>query len=394
MRQHNDDKVTLDEIYTAYLDFRKKKKNKRGTKSFEPMVLDELSDICNEINERRYVTGPSECFIIKYPVIREVFCALPRDRVVQHFIYNELNPVIEKLIIKDTASCRKNKGTDYAIKRVQRFVRRETNNYTDIENTYFCKMDISGFFMSIDRKRLLEKVLWVVDNKYQGKHKETLHYLLPIVILSDVTKGAIRLTSIKDWDLLPPNKTLFGNDRGLPIGNITSQLFANYYLNDIDHFIKSRYKSFERYVDDMIIVGKNKSKLIETKLIVNEKLKEYNMRLNLNKSIVSDVKYGINFLGIKIYPHYSILGKKRVNRLWYTTSLLRSIKKAYTSCASRKGMFIRYHGRRVARRWYNSLPSKWRKKLKMDSNAQFHLYDKKIKPNKNILRNVFIYNIS
>lgn len=386
-----DGAVTLSDLYTAYLDCRRRKKNKAGAKAFDAYAIHILCNLRDEINHRKYRLKNSQCFIVKYPVPREVFCAAFRDRVVQHFVYNELNPVIEKMLIRDTASCRLGKGTDYAIKRAQTFLRRETDDYKRIDGVYFGKFDLSGFFMGIDRHILLDKILWIVDNKYYGYYKSVLHYLLPIIILSDVTVGAVRISSHKDWDLLPPRKTLFGNDHGLPIGNITSQLFANFYLNDIDHLIKSRHKSYVRYVDDMIVIDRDKGRIEETRRIVSEKLKEINMKLNPRKSIISEVRYGFDFLGIRIKPYYSVLGKKRIGRLWYTTSLLKTVEDAYRSCASRRGMIRRYHGKRLSERWYRSLPAEWREHLKMDSSARFHLVGEKALPDKNQLRNICLY---
>lgn len=386
-----DHAVSLDDLYYAYEDCRKRKKRKRGAKAFDPYLFHNLCNIRDEINQRRYKLRPSQCFVVKYPVPREVFCAAFRDRVVQHFIYRELNPCIERLIINDTASCRVGKGTDYAISRVERFVRRETNDYKDIDDVSYGKLDISGFFMSIDRQILLDKVLWVVDNVYRGRFWSVLHYLLPIVILSDVTINAKAISPLKDWDLIPPNKTLFGNSRGLPIGNITSQLFANFYLNDIDHFIKSRHKSYERYVDDKVIVDRNADKISETIRMVSVKLAEIGMRLNDRKSRVDKVRYGIDFLGVKIRPFYSVLGKKRINRLWYTSRFFRTVEDAYRSCASRKGMLRRYHGKRIAERWYMRLPESFRENLKMDTDATFHLIGDKALPNKNQKRSIRLY---
>lgn len=386
-----DDVVTLQDLYTAYEDCRHRNKRKKGAKAFDPYALHILSCLRDEINGRRYKLKSSQCFVIKYPVPREVFCASFRDRVVQHFVFNELNPVIEKMLIRDTASCRIGKGTDYAIRRAGTFLRRETKDYKHIEGVYFGKFDLSGFFMGIDRKILLSKVLWVVDNKYHGKYKATLHYLLPIIILSDVTINATRLSPIEDWKLLPPHKTLFGNDHGLPIGNITSQLFANFYLNDVDHLIKSRHKSYIRYVDDMIVVDRSKERIEETRRLVSVKLAEVNMRLNERKSVITKAEYGVDFLGIRIKPFYSVLTGRRISRLWYTSRRFRNIEHAYISCASRKGMFNRYHGKRVSERWYNSLPEYYREHLKMDTNARFHLVGKQALPDKKILRNICLY---
>ena len=383
--------VTLQDLYTAYEDCRHRKKNKKGAKAFDPYTFHILSCLCDEINGRRYRLKPSQCFVIKYPVPREVFCAAFRDRVVQHFVYNELNPVLERMLIRDTASCRIGKGTDYAIRRAQTFVRRETDNYKQIDNVYYAKLDISGFFMSIDRQLLLKKVLWVVDNKYYGRYKAVLHYLLPIIILSDVTKDAVRLSPLSDWDLLPPHKTLFGNDHGLPIGNITSQLFANFYLNDMDHLVKSRHKSFVRYVDDMVIVDTDRNKLIETRQLIMDELSKVNMRLNIRKSIIKNIRYGVQFLGIAIKPYYSVLSGKRIGRLWYTSRNFKDANNAYTSCSSRRGMFERYHGRHLSMRWYESLPDEVKGYLKMDSDAKFYLVGKQALPDKHILQSICLY---
>lgn len=391
MCERQDGMVSLDDLYRAYEDCRKRKKEKRGAVSFEPYAVHSLCRIRDEINSRKYQLKKSQCFVIKYPVPREVFCAAFRDRIVQHFVYNELNPVIEKLIIRDTASCRVGKGTDYAIHRCQTFVRRETENYTSIDGVYFGKFDLSGFFMSIDRQKLLEKVLWVVDNRYKGKFKDVLHYLLPIIILSDVTVGADLLCPASEWDILPARKTLFGNSKGLPIGNITSQLFANFYLNDVDHLMKSRHRSYIRYVDDIVVIDRDKKKLEETRRMLAVALKREGLKLNERKSIISPIRWGVTFLGVKVRPFYSVLSRRRINRLWHTSRTFDSPLLAYRSCGSRKGMFERYHGRHLAERWYRSLDPSIREYLKMDSRAVFRMVGIKALSRNDKLRNIRIY---
>ncbi len=381
------EQVSLEDLFVAFIDCRRRKKGKKGAKSFTPYAFHTLSCLRDEMNERRYQLKRSQCFVVKYPVPREVFCAAFRDRIVQHFVYNELNPVIERLLIENTASCRKGKGTDFAIQRCARFVRRETGNYTDIEGVSYGKFDLTGFFMSIDREKLLRDILFVVDNIYTGKYKDVLRYLLPIIILTDVTIGAQRLSPISDWDMIPPNKTLFGNTRGLPIGNITSQLFANFYLNGLDHILQHRHRSYVRYVDDIVIIDRDRKKIEESKRIAINYLSTMGMRLNVRKSIIGQVRYGVEFLGVKVYPYYSVLGRRRIGRLWYTSRKFDSADKAFLSCASRKGMLNRYHGKRISERWYQSLPDEWKGKMKMDSDAHFHLLGK-IKVDKDKLRDI------
>lgn len=360
--------IIFDELYQAYIDCRERKKNTSGAKVFEKHAFYSIQVLADEINSRKYKLRPSECFVIKYPVPREVFCASFRDRIVQHFVYNELNPVLDRMLIRDTASCRVGKGTDYAIDRLERFVRRETNNYT--EDAFFGKADLSGFFMSLVRQRILDLMLDIVWNHYQGCHKEVLSYLLEIIIMSDVTFNATRLCPEEDWELIPPHKTLFGNDYGLPIGNITSQMFANFYLNDMDHMIKSRHHSYIRYVDDFIIVDQDREKIEETLDIVNEYLPGIHQKLNSKKTYIRNVKYGIPFLGVIVKPYYTCLAPSRINRIYYTSRGIDE-DKFVASGNSRKGMFDRYHGHRVAKRWFNSQPEKLKENIRMGSNHKF-----------------------
>lgn len=372
--------VTLDDMYKAYEDCRRKKKNKAGTIKFEQYALFNCMKLVEEIKARKYRLKPSECFIVEYPTPREVFCASFRDRVVQHFVYNELNPVIEKLLIADTCSCRIGKGTDYAIKREIRKLRQVTDNYT--KDAWIQKIDLSGFFMSINRQWLCEKIMDVVDNHYTGDYKSTLRYLVPIIIISDPTKGAIRLSPPWKWDKLPPRKTLFGNTKGLAIGNITSQLFANYALNDVDHYVKSRHLGYVRYVDDMVIIETDKDRLRETKEGISMMLEGQGMALNTRKSILQKAEYGVPFLGVIVRPYYAVLGKQRINRIYKGGREFADPYKAYESIATRKGMFQRYHGRYVARRWFDSLPQDIRKDIRMNSDTSVIWLGDKLKNNK------------
>ena len=350
--------VELSDMYQAYTDCRKRKKNTFGAKQFELYAMYSLIKLTDEINEARYRLKPSSCFVVTYPKAREVFCAAFRDRIVQHFVYNELNPVIEKMLIQDTMSCRKGKGTDRAIQRARRFMRRSTSNYT--ESVYIAKMDLSGFFMNIDRDVLLELVLDVIWNHYEGKYKEVLDYLVRIIICTDITKNAIIICNPKKWELIPPNKSLFNNKYGIAIGNITSQLFANLYLNNYDHMMKSRHRHYVRYVDDSLVFCESKEYLEETIEMADEFLKPYHQKLNDRKTTITKSEYGVSFLGIKVKPHYAVLDQSRVNRLYYTSRALKSRDALIKSTASRKGMFVRYKGHNISQRWFNSIPNELR----------------------------------
>lgn len=361
--------ISIDDIYQAYEDCRRKKKNKRGTVKFEKNALFNCIRIVEDINNRKYELKPSECFIVERPRVREVFCASFSDRVVQHFVYNELSPVIEKMLIRDTCSCRLRKGTDYAIKRVKRKTRQISENYT--KDYWILKIDLSGFFMSIDRDWLCDLVQNVIDTRYKGCHKSVLKYLVDIIIRTDVTKNAIRLDPITKWNKLPPEKSLFCLKTGLAIGNITSQLFANFALNNVDHYIKSRHVGYVRYVDDMYLADLSKEKLIETRNNVAELLSKQNMRINKKKTIIQRGEYGISFLGVIVKPYYSVLGEQRVRGMYRSSKTFTDPYKAFTSASTRKGMFERYKGYRIAKRWYLSFDEDIRKMVKFDGRCKF-----------------------
>lgn len=310
--------ISYEDMYHAYLCCRKRKKNTKSSKEFDTKALFNIIEITDEINKREYVLKKSKCFVVEYPVAREVFCAEFRDRIVQHFVYNELNDIVEKKLIRNTMSCRKKKGTDKAILMVERYLRMATDNYT--KDVSIAKLDLSGFFSNIDRNILYDILKDIIIIEYRGKYQDALLYLVKIIALDDVAKNSVIICKKEKLKLIKKEKSLFYKDTGLAIGNITSQLFANLYLNSFDHLMKSRHKYFVRYVDDMIIID-DKEKLVETISIANEFLKSYNQKLNMKKSIIRNSRYGVTFLGIKINYHYSILSKSRINRLYFTSKV-------------------------------------------------------------------------
>ena len=344
--------ITFDDLYRAYEDCRKHKKNKSGAKKFEAFAFYNLRILLDEINSFEYKLRPAQCFVVKYPTAREVFCCDFRDRIVQHFIFNELNPYIEPLFVYDTASCRKHKGGDFAVSRVSSFLRKCTKDYT--EGCYILKMDIKGFFMHLSRDRIYKLVEDIIDNYYKGDYSCILKYLLNVIIYSDITKDVKFMSPESDWDLIPKEKSLFGNSNGLPIGNICSQLFANFYLNDLDHLIKSREKYYSRYVDDMVVIGDDYEHLQETLQLVNEYLPSIGLRLNPKKTFIKYSKSGITYLGVTIKPFYNVLSKSRINRMYYT-SCNNGYSLALAGARSRKGMIVRYHGHKVYLRWFSKL---------------------------------------
>jgi hypothetical protein len=262
----------------------------------------------DEIIEGRYEPKPSICFIVDRPVKREIFSADFRDRIVHHLIYNYISPLFEKSFINDSYSCRKKKGTHYGIKRIDHFIRSCLRNYKN--ECYILKLDISGYFMAINKNLLIKKVKSEL-NKHADKIDFDLDLVLRLInktIFNDPEKNCIIRGSKKDWKGLPRTKSLFHARKncGLPIGNLTSQLFGNIYLNEFDHFVKKdlQISYYGRYVDDFILIHQNKEYLKSVIGPIREFLQN-NLRLELhqNKIYLQHFAKGVKYLGSVIKPH-------------------------------------------------------------------------------------------
>ncbi len=230
----------LTDIFQAYYDARRNKRNTINALAFEMNFESKLFSLYEEITAENHTIIPSICFINFSPVQREIFAADFRDRVVHHLIYNYIYSIFDSTFINDSYSCRKGKGTHYGIKRIDHFIRSCSENYS--KDCYILKLDIRGYFMAMNRDLLFEKVNNVLTKNRNKLEVDfyLLLYLIEKVIFNDPTKNCIIKGRKTDWQGLPKSKSLFcANDNcGLPIGNLTSQLFGNVYMNEFDHFVK------------------------------------------------------------------------------------------------------------------------------------------------------------
>lgn len=299
-------KLSLEEIFNAYFACRKNKRYTLNALAFEIDYENNLVQLCDEINNGTYQIGRSIAFIVDKPVKREIFAADFRDRVVHHLIIGKLNHLFEKQFINDSYSCRVGKGTHFGIQRIDKFIRQCSLNYT--KNCYILKLDLQGFFMSINKNILFAKLEQFIKEKYQAPDKELIIKLSKQVILNDPTKNCIIKGYKSDWDNLPQTKSLFHSkpNCGLPIGNLTSQVFANFYMDSFDHFVKHdlKIRYYGRYVDDFVIVYENKEYL--KKLI--PKLSEYlqtelQVTIHPKKIYLQHYSKGVKFLGTVIKPN-------------------------------------------------------------------------------------------
>lgn len=308
----------LVDLFRAYKDARKHKRKKRKQIEFEMDLETHLIDLRNELWERTYTPGASMCFIIREPKKREIFAAQFRDRIVHHLYFNYASPMFERTFISDSYSCRKGKGTHYGVKRLVSHIRSCSDNYR--KKCYVLKCDIKGYFMNINRRKLLnicndclEKMTLHKSSVAWKKWEEIVDfefvkYLGAVIIMNDPVKNCILNGNESDWEGLPESKSLFKTAKGsgLPIGNLTSQLFSNVYMNVFDQFVKRQCGQlhYGRYVDDVYIVGESKTELRNLIGVLKIALKnKLNLKLHPDKTLIKNVKYGVEFLGVYVKPY-------------------------------------------------------------------------------------------
>jgi retron-type reverse transcriptase len=305
--------IELWELFNAYYTCRGNKRNTHNALSFEVDYENNLVQLCNDLNNNNYKIRRSIAFIVKKPVFREIFAADFRDRVVHHLIINKLNPLFEKEFISDSYACRVDKGTHYGIKRVAGFIQNCSHNYTG--DCYILKLDILGFFMHINRFILFERLEKFIQVKYQEPDKELLISLCKEIIFNEPTQNCTIKGSTKNWEGLPNNKSLFHSAPGcgLPIGNLTSQVFANFYMNSLDHFIKYDLgiKYYGRYVDDFVIIHPDKEYLKRLIPLLTSYLSTtLQLTLHPKKQYLQHYTKGVRFLGTVIKPNRIYIGNR------------------------------------------------------------------------------------
>jgi len=304
----------LKDLFKAYYDARRNKRGTLNALKFEINYEHKLFELCEEIRERKYKLSPSICFIGGQSVRREIFAANFRDRIVHHLIFNYINPIFEKKFIYDSYSCRIGKGTSFGIKRVDHFIRSASENYQ--KDCWIFKLDIKGYFMAIDRKILFEKIERRLRTlKNVDFDIDLILYLIRKVVFNDPTKNCRVKGKREDWVGLPKSKSLFfsGKDKGFPIGNLTSQLFGNIYLDEFDHFAREQLgiKRYGRYVDDMVFIHDDKEYLKKVIEKVETHLRaSLGLTLHPKKIYLQHFSKGVSFLGVYIKPFRIYTGKR------------------------------------------------------------------------------------
>ena len=286
------EQFTLQELYDAYFECRKHKRWKLESLKFELNYKEEIQKLWYEINSKTYEIGKSICFITFKPKIREIFAANFRDRIVHHLIIQNLEPLFEKYFIDSSYSCRKGKGTLYGENDLYKKIFETSENYT--KNCYIGKFDLQSFFMSINKNILWNKIYNFIDIYYINFNKNLLLWILYKIIFNSPQKNCIIIKK-EDWKYLPKYKSLFNisENKGLPIGNLTSQWLANFYLTEFDKQVKFIYC---RYVDDFVILFFNKHQYKQFYKESKIFLKNLDLTINTNKIYVQHYSKGVKFL--------------------------------------------------------------------------------------------------
>ena len=286
----------FENLYWAYRDARRGKRNAQAVAAYEFAEEENLMQLQEELRSKTYQPGEYRHFYIHEPKRRKISAAPFRDRVAHHALCRIIEPIFERYFIHDSYACRVGKGTHRALDRCQEFVRRYR---------YVLQGDVVQFFPSIDHailRGLLARhlkdadTLWLIDRilaSGEGVHAD--HYAA-------------------QWF---PGDDLFAANRprGLPIGNLTSQFWANVYLNELDQFVKRELKcgAYVRYVDDFVLFADNKSQLHEWRKHISAFMETLRLRLHENAFRVFPVSEGISFLGFRIFQTHRRL--KRVQAI-------------------------------------------------------------------------------
>ena len=287
--------ISLENLFLAWREFRRGKRKKREVQELEFNLEDNLFQLHQELKTKIYQHSNYTSFYVHDPKLRHIHKARIRDRVLHHAVFRILYPIFHKTFIYDSFSCRIDKGTHRAVFRLEKFCRKlGRNNHLPL---FALKCDIRRFFDSVDQKVLLGLI------RMKIKDENTLWLIQKIVQSFEKKPG-----------------------KGLPLGNVTSQLFANIYLNELDQFVKHTLgvKRYLRYTDDFIILHESREYLKGLLSKIAEFLGN-NLKLNLHPKKVTfrKISQGIDFLGYIVLPHYCVLRSKTKKRM------LRKISKKY-----------------------------------------------------------------
>lgn len=287
----------FDNLLLAARKAQRGKRFKANCRNFNLDLEKNLFSIRKELREKTYNPGHYNRFRIFEPKERIISAAPYRDRVVHHALVNVIEPIFDRSMIYDSYANRTTKGTHKAVNRFTEFSRKRR---------YVLKMDVVRYFPNIDHEILMRAV------EKRIKDKDIL-WLTGVILDSGREKedhGC--LSYFRGDDLFAPLE----RKKGLPIGNLTSQLFANIYLDGFDHYVKERLrrKHYIRYMDDMAVFDSSKERLRDVRLAMIQFLEELRLIVHVNRAQYQPVSQGTDWLGYRIYPTHRRLRKSNIKR--------------------------------------------------------------------------------
>ena len=298
----------FENLVQAYLDCRRTKRTSASAQAFEAMAEHNLFQLYEELKEGTYQPGPSICFVITHPKPREVWAARFHDRIVHHYLYNHISGRFHASFIADSCACIPGRGTLYAARRLEAKVRSQTQNWS--RPAHYLKCDLANFFVSIDKTVVLGQLARKVTEPWLLSLAET-------ILMHDPRPNVEVRGTHQELALVPMHKRLFNapDGHGLPIGNLSSQFFANVLLDPLDQFCKHRLpaRHYVRYVDDFVLLHESPQWLNQARSQIESKLADLHLNLNPRKTILQPVTRGVDMVGQVIKPWRRITRRRTLN---------------------------------------------------------------------------------
>jgi len=283
-----EDIISIENLLEAWKEFLKGKRSKPDVQEFSLRLMDNIFSLHNDLKNKTYKHGGYKAFNISDPKPRNIHKAIVRDRLLHHAVCRKLYPFFDKTFIADSFSCRLNKGTHRAINRFRVLVAKASENHT--KTCWVLRCDIKKFFANINHEILMEILSRYIPDK-------NILRLLEKIISS--------FYSIKPGI-------------GLPLGNLTSQLFVNIYMNEFDQFVKHKLKVkyYVRYADDFVILSQNRNELENLIIPIAEFLESHlGLELHPDKIFIKTMASGIDFLGWVNFPNHRVLRTSTKRRM-------------------------------------------------------------------------------
>ncbi len=293
-----DEIISVENLLEAWKEFKRGKTKKEGVQLFQLQLMEHILSLHADLRNRVYRHGQYKHFKIADPKPRDIHKANVRDRLLHHALYCKLYPFFDRTFISDSFSCRLGKGTHRAMNHFRTFAYKTSRNHT--RTCFILKCDIRKFFANIDHE-----ILFLILAGY-----------IPDVDILQLLRDVVG--SFRSHPS-PPGSSPLAGERGLPLGNLTSQLLVNIYMNEFDQFVKHtlKVKYYIRYADDFVLLSQNKAELEDFLPLIQEFLhKRLKLSLHPDKVFIKTLASGVDFLGWVHFPDHRVLRTTTKRRMF------------------------------------------------------------------------------